>query len=110
MPDAKDPDMREALETARMLITARAEAVATRDYVFMDRQVAELVIGRDRDALIVLVQALVNVGSLLAAFPSQVIDELGRDSVPAGLVERYGDPHATLRFAWLLVEQSQANE
>ncbi len=91
VPGEIDPAMREALEAARWLITAQAEAVATRDYGFIDRQVAEAVIGRDRDELVNLIDALVRLGSLLAAVPSQVLDDLGRDSVPTALVERYGD-------------------
>lgn len=102
--------MREALEAARWLITAQAEAVATRNYGFIDRQIAQAIVGRDRDELVKLVEALVRLGSLLAAVPSRAIDDIGRDGVPAALVERYGDPHATLRLVWLLVEQSQATE
>lgn len=102
--------MREALEVARWLITAQAEAVVTRDYGFIDSQITEAVVGRDRDELVHLIQALVRLASLLASVPRQAIDELGRDSVPAALVKRYGDPHATLRLVWLLVEQSQAGQ
>lgn len=60
MPRDKDPEMREALEAARALIAAQAEAVATRDG-FIDRQVSWAVVGRDRDELVKLIQASVGI-------------------------------------------------
>lgn len=102
--------MREALEVARELITAQAEAVATQDFGFIDRQVGWAVVGRDRDELVKLVQALVRLSSLLAALPTEVLVTLGPDNVPPELVERFGNPQAALQTAWLRVAAFEAGE
>ncbi len=105
-----DPEKRETVETARVLITVMEEAQRSRDYRFAYSEVMDAVGRRDHADLADLVQVMARLAVSLAALPTEVLLTLGPQNVPPELVERFGNPQAALQTAWLRVADFEAGE
>jgi hypothetical protein len=113
------PEMREAVDTARAIITAMAEGMAAGDYSFVDRMVSEIegqlaamdgAAAADRAGN--LIQALARLAVFVAELPRLIFDELERDGVPVppGAVGLFGDAQSALRSAFILVAGLEEDE
>ncbi len=99
-----DPDMREAVDRARAIITAMAQGFVTNDFGLVDRLTgefeAELVALDDRAAAAdragKLVHALAHLAVFVASLPSLIFDEL--------------DVQSALSSAFILVAGMEADE
>jgi hypothetical protein len=107
------PEMREAVESARVVITAMAEGMATGDYAFVDGLVSDIErdLARMEDRAAAadragnLIQASARLAVFVAELPRLIFQELERDgvTVPAEAFDLFGDAQSALRSAFILV-------